>query len=162
MRASSFLLLALSFCLLSSAQAERLLHHNTDLSRSIGYPFSEAVQVGSTLYLSGQVGNIPGSTTLVEGGVAAQTEQVLKNIKAILERNGSDMPHVAKCTLFLADINDWPAVNEIYRRHFRAPYPARSALATSGLALGAAVEIECIGVVREPETASILAQPAPR
>jgi len=148
MRSSLFLLFVLSCCLLLPAQAQNLQYHNTDLARSIHSPYSEAVQVGNTLYLSGQVGNIPGSLTLVEGGVGPQTEQVLKNIKAILERNGSDMPHVAKCTVFLADINDWSAVNTIYRSYFHAPYPARSAIATSGLPLGAAVEIECIGVRR--------------
>lgn len=153
MRASSFLLFASSFCLLTSclltsAQAENLQHHNTDLARSLGSPYSEAVQVGSTLYLSGQIGNVPGALTLVEGGIGPQTEQVLKNIKAILERNGSDMPHVAKCTVYLADIKDWPAVNNIYRGYFQAPYPARSAFATGGLPLGAAIEIECIGVLR--------------
>ena len=148
MRSSLFLLFVLPCCLLPPAQAQNLQHHNTDLARSIDSPYSEAVQVGSTLYLSGQIGSIPGSVTLVEGGVGPQTEQVLKNIKAILERNGTDMPHVAKCTVFLADINDWPAVNTIYRRYFQAPYPARSAIAAGGLPLGAAVEIECIGVLR--------------
>jgi len=148
MRSSLFLLSVLSCCLLLlPAQAQNLQHHNTDLARSIDSPYSEAVQVGSTLYLSGQIGSIPGSVTLVEGGVGPQTEQVLKNIKAIIERNGSDMPHVAKCTVFLADINDWPAVNTIYRNYFQAPYPARSAIAAGGLPLGAAVEIECIGVL---------------
>jgi len=144
----SLLLLFVLSCLLLPAQAQSLQHHNTDLARSIDSPYSETVQVGSTLYLSGQIGNVPGSATLVEGGVGPQTEQVLKNIKAILERNGSDMPHVAKCTVFLADINDWPAVNTIYRSYFHAPYPARSAIAAGGLPLGAAVEIECIGVRR--------------
>jgi reactive intermediate/imine deaminase len=148
MRASSFLLFTLFYCLVTPAQAENLQHHNTDLARSLGSPYSEAVQVGSTLYLSGQIGNVPGAPTLVEGGIGPQTEQALKNIKAILERNGSDMPHVAKCTVFLTDITDWPKVNAIYRDYFQAPYPARSAFATSGLPLGADIEIECIGVLR--------------
>jgi reactive intermediate/imine deaminase len=148
MRPLSFLLFALFYCLLAPVQAENLQHHNTDLARSLGSPYSEAVQVGNTLYLSGQIGNVPGALTLVEGGIGPQTEQVLENIKAILERNGSDMPHVAKCSVFLADINDWATVNGIYRSYFQAPYPARSAFATGGLPLGAAIEIECIGVVR--------------
>jgi 2-iminobutanoate/2-iminopropanoate deaminase len=148
MRSSIFLLFVLSCSSLLPAQAQTLQHHNTDLARSIDSPYSEAVQVGSTLYLSGQIGNIPGSVTLVDGGVGPQTKQVLKNIKAILERNGSDLPHVAKCTVFLADINDWPAVNTIYRSYFHAPYPARSAIAAGGLPFGAAVEIECIAVRR--------------
>ena len=139
----------LACCLLANnSLAANLLHHNSALQESLGFPFSEAVQVGDTLYLSGQVGNIPGTSELVAGGVGPEVVQILTQIKLTLERYGSDMDHVVKCTLFLADINDWPAVNAIYRQHFKAPYPARSALAASGLALNAAAEIVCIAVVK--------------
>ena len=74
---------------------------------------------------------------------------MLENIRRVLEENGSSMDRVAKCTVMLADIADWPKVNAIYTTYFSKPYPARSALAASGLALGARVEIECIGVASE-------------
>jgi reactive intermediate/imine deaminase len=110
-------------------------------------PFSEAVRVGDILYLSGQLGNIPGTTEMVPGGIAAEAKQALENVKAILERNGSSLDRVVKCTVFLADIDEWPKLNEVYRTYFSGTPPARSALAASGLALGARVEIECIAVV---------------
>ena len=83
---------------------------------------------------------------LAPGGARGQAKQTLENIKSVLERHGASMAQVAKCTVFLADIADWPAVNEVYRDFFEAPYPARSALGANGLALGAALEIECIAV----------------
>lgn len=128
--------------------AAQLEHLNSDATTALDLPFSEAVRVGDTIYLSGQIGNEPGTARLVAGGVEAQTEQTLRNIQATLERHGSDLAHVAKCTVFLADIADWPAVNIVYKRFFKPPYPARSAVAGSGLALGAAVEIECIAVAK--------------
>ncbi|MGO1069820.1 RidA family protein [Lysobacter sp. CA199] len=108
-------------------------------------PFSEAVRSGDVLFLSGQIGTVPGkNNALAEGGIQGETEQTLSNIRAVLERHGASMRDVVKCTVFLADIKDWPAFNEVYRKHFSAPFPARSALAASGLALGAKVEVECI------------------
>ena len=112
-----------------------------------GLPFSEAVRVGNTLYLSGQIGNLPGSLELPPGGIGPETEQTLRNIKAALERHGSSLEKVVKCTVFLADIDEWPAMNEIYKQFFGPKFPARSAVAGSGLALGARVEIECLAVV---------------
>lgn len=113
-------------------------------------PFSEAVQLGDTLYVSGQIGNQPGTLALAPGGIAAEARQTLDNLKAILERHGSSLEHVVKCTVFLADIRDWPAFNEVYRAYFKQNLPARSALAASGLALGARVEVECIAFVPPP------------
>ena len=110
-------------------------------------PFSEAVRVGDLLFLSGQIGSKPGTLGLVPGGFAPEAKQALENIRLILERRGSSPDRVVKCTVFLADIHDWPAFNEIYRQVFKAPFPARSALATSGLALGSRVEIECVATV---------------
>lgn len=113
----------------------------------LALPFSEAVRVGDMLYLSGQIGIVPGTTEIVPGGIGGETRQVLENIKAILERNGSSLGRVVKCTVFLADINEWPNMNEVYRTYFPKAPPARSAMAASGLALDARVEIECIAVV---------------
>ena len=105
-------------------------------------PFSQAVEVKGILYLSGELGVIPGKLILVEGGVIAETRQALDNIKATLERFGSGMDKVIKCTLFLADIKEWEQVNRVYIDYFKQGLPARSAVAGSGLGLGARIEIE--------------------
>ena len=107
-------------------------------------PFSEAVRVGDVLYLSGQLGNHPGTARLVSGGIEAETRQTLRNIESVLKRHGSSIDHVFKCTVFMADIAEWPAMNTVYATFFRRHPPARSAVAGSGLALGARVEIECM------------------
>lgn len=113
---------------------------------ALGLPFSEAVRVGDMLYLSGQIGNRPGTKDLVPGGITEETRQTLENIRSILERHGSSMSRVVKCTIFLADIEEWPRMNEVYATYFADAKPARSAVAGSGLALGARVEIECMAL----------------
>ncbi len=109
-------------------------------------PFSEAVRVGDTIYLSGQMGIVPGRLELVPGGIEAEARQTMENIKATLEAHGLGMGNIAKCTVMLADMADWPAFNEIYASYFTSPYPARSAFGANGLALGGRVEIECIAI----------------
>lgn len=109
-------------------------------------PFSPAVRVGNTLYLSGALGIVPGTRNLAEGGILGETQQVLENISATLEDFGSSMDKVVKCTVFLADIREWAAMNEIYTTFFPNK-PARSAVGISGLGLSARVEIECIAVI---------------
>jgi len=109
-----------------------------------GVPLSEAVRVGDTLYLSGQIGIQPGTLKLVPGGLKEEAGQTLSNIKTTLEAHGYSMRDVIKCTIMLADIARWGEFNEIYKTYFSAPYPARSALGTNGLALGAQVEVECV------------------
>jgi reactive intermediate/imine deaminase len=116
-----------------------------------GSNFSEAVRVGHTLYLSGKLGTVPGQG-LVEGGIQPETRQTLENIKATLEDYGSSMDEVVKCTVFLADIAEWSAMNEVYTTFFPENKPARSAVAGSGLALNARVEIECIATVGLTQT----------
>ena len=108
-------------------------------------PFSDAVRVGDLLFLSGQIGTVSGST-LIEGGIQAQTRQTLDNIRAVLERNGSSMDRVVKCLVMIDDMDEWGAMNEVYVTYFDR-LPARSALGADGLALGAEVEIECIATV---------------
>jgi 2-iminobutanoate/2-iminopropanoate deaminase len=110
-------------------------------------PFSESVKVGDILFISGQIGSLPGTLTLAPGGIGPEARQALENIKAIVERHGSSMGQIVKCTVFLADIKEWPAFNEVYREYFRTNPPARSALAASGLAFNARTEIECIAFV---------------
>jgi reactive intermediate/imine deaminase len=107
------------------------------------YPFSPAVRVGSLLYLSGQIGT-DSTGRLVAGGVEPETRRALENIRDVLARSGSSMDRVVKCTVMMADMREWPAMNGVYATFFRAHKPARSAFGTTGLALGARVEIECI------------------
>ena len=109
-------------------------------------PFSEAVRVGNTLYLSGQIGIVPGIMKLVPGGLEAETRQTMENIKTSLEAHGYSMNDLVKCTIMLADISRWATFNEIYKTWFDERFPARSAFGASGLALGAQVEIDCIAV----------------
>lgn len=110
-------------------------------------PFSEAVRAGDFLLLSGQIGLDPGTGRLVPGGIAPQARQTLSLIKDTLERNGASLSDVVKCTVFLADMAEWPAFNAVYREFFHKPYPARSALGANGLAFGARVEVECMAYV---------------
>jgi reactive intermediate/imine deaminase len=110
-------------------------------------PFSESVKVGDTLFISGQIGNLPGTLTLAPGGIGPEAQRALDNIKAIVEHRGSSMKQIVKCTVFLADIKEWPAFNQVYREYFKTNPPARSALAASGLAFNARTEIECIAFV---------------
>jgi reactive intermediate/imine deaminase len=111
-------------------------------------PFSEAVRVGDTLYLSGQIGIRPGTLQLVPGGIKEEGRQALENIRLSLEANGYSTRDVVKCTVMLADIFEWAAFNEVYKAFFSPPYPARSAFGASGLAMGARVEVECIAARR--------------
>jgi len=108
--------------------------------------FSSAVRTGDLLFLSGQIGALPGVTPpqLIEGGVQAETRQTMDNVIAVLEAAGLGLEDLVKCTVFLADIDDYAAVNEVYATYFPSDPPARSAVAGSGLARGALVEIECI------------------
>lgn len=115
----------------------------SEAAKELNLPFSEAVRVGDMLYLSGQLGNLPGSTELAPGGIEGEARQTMDNIKAILERYGSSLDRVVKCTVMMADIAEWSAFNEVYVTYFPGPKPARSAFAASGLALGAKVEVEC-------------------
>ena len=109
-------------------------------------PFSPAVRVGNLLFLAGQMGTSPSAGGgLVPGGIAAETKQVMENIKDVLAKVGSSMDKVVKCTVFLADMKEWEAMNEVYKTYFsNGRFPARSAFGANGLALNGRVEIECI------------------
>jgi len=110
-------------------------------------PFSPAVRVGSTLYLAGQLGT-DSTGALVKGGIEAETRQTMRNIANVLSKTGSSMDRVVKCTAFLADMKEWPAMNTVYATFFPTNKPARSAFGATGLALNARVEIECIAIVK--------------
>lgn len=126
--------------------APEIIHHAMPGTENLGLPFSSAVQVGDTLYMSGNLGTLPGTTTLAPGGIEAETRQTMENIRAVAEQFGSSMDRIAKCTVFMADMQEWPAMNDVYVTFFDRP-PARSAMGASGLALDARVEIECIAIV---------------
>ncbi|HEX5070547.1 MAG TPA: RidA family protein [Vicinamibacterales bacterium] len=114
------------------------------------YPFSSAVRSGPYLFLSGQIGTKTedGKAVLVSGGIEAETKQTFENIKAILAKANSSLDRVIKCTVMMADMAEWPKMNEIYTTFFPGKKPARSAFGATGLALGARVEIECIALVK--------------
>ena len=111
-----------------------------------GLPFSAAVRVGDTYYLSGQVGTESGVDTLVPGGIEPEARQTLENIRGVLKELNLGLENVVKCTVMLEDIGEWGQFNAIYHDFFAPPYPARSAFGADGLALGARVEVECIAV----------------
>jgi len=123
-------------------QAPAFLSSPTHLA--MGLPFCEAVRAGNLLFLSGQIGNLPGTHELAAGGIEAEARQTLANLRAALAFAGATLGEVIKCTVFLADIAEWPAFNQVYREFFPHRPPARSAFAASGLALGARVELEAI------------------
>lgn len=136
------LLLALTAC--SAPETPRV--YDRDPSLLAEYPFSSAVIVGDTIYLSGEIGRAPGSTTLVEGGVGPETRQIFENYKATLERVGADLSDIVKCTVFLDDMSKFSEMNAFYADYFPEEKPARSTFGVDGLALGAALEIECLAV----------------
>jgi len=112
-------------------------------------PFSEAVRVGNTLYLSGQIGIVPGSLKLVPGGIEPEARQTMENIRTTLEAHGYSLSNLVKCTVMLADMSEWNAFNTVYKSFFKDRYPARSALGANGLAVGARVEVECIAAANK-------------
>jgi len=107
-------------------------------------PFSQAVKGGEAIYLSGQVGHDPATGRLVEGGVAAQTEQALRNLSAVLGAAGRTLDDVVRVGVYLTDMADFSAMNEVYARSFSQPYPARTTIGVAALPLGAAVEIDLV------------------
>lgn len=144
-RAAVLLALAIAGCGRErSAPAPTVEHFAMDLPTPL--PFSAAVRVGSTLYLSGQLGT-DSAGQLVPGGIGPETRRTLENIRAVVERAGATMDEVVKCTVMMADMSEWGAMNREYVTFFPRRLPARSAFGTSGLALGARVEIECVAVL---------------
>lgn len=111
--------------------------------KAIG-PYSQGIAADGWIFTAGQLGLDPATGELVRGGAAAEAEQALKNLAAILEASGSGLAHAVKTTVFLADLGEYAAVNEVYARHFRPPYPARSAVQVARLPKDARVEIEVV------------------
>jgi 2-iminobutanoate/2-iminopropanoate deaminase len=125
-----------------------ITHYRPQAYEDNNLPFSAAVKVGNLLFLAGQVGTKPGTDELVAGGIGPETRQTMENIKMTVEKYGGSMDKIVKCTVFLADINEWVAMNEVYVTFFKPDQlPARSAFGAAGLALGARTEIECIAAL---------------
>ncbi len=118
--------------------------HTSNAPEAIG-PYSQAVKVGNIIFTSGQIALTPAGEFL-DGDVKTQTKQVCENLKAVLNASGANISNVVKTTIFLADINDFAAVNEVYGEYF-SHKPARSTVAVKDLPKGAKVEIECIAVI---------------
>lgn len=112
-------------------------------------PYSQAIRTGNLIFASGQVALDPRSGQLLEGGVKEQTSQAIRNLAAVLEAAGSDLEHVVKTTVFLIDMGDFAAMNEVYGTYFGGIAPARATIAAAGLPKNARVEIEAIAVRKE-------------
>jgi reactive intermediate/imine deaminase len=131
----------------ASGRAADVEYHTYASERPM--PFSEAVRAGDLLILSGKLGIRPGERELVAGGIGPETRQTMENIKSAFEKYGASMDQVVKCTVFLADMAEWGAMNEVYSTYFPVNAPARSAVGASGLALDARVEIECMAALTD-------------
>lgn len=143
---------ALAACSQMPVHEQEMDHHTPEhinVGEPMSYPFSSAVRSGPFLFMSGQIGSrmVDGAPVVVEGGIQPETRQALENIKEIVEYAGGSMASIVKCTVMVADISEWPAMNEIYATYFPGPKPARAAFGANGLALNARVEIDCTAVI---------------
>ena len=122
----------------------------TEKAPGVVGPYSQAIVAGNMVFTAGQAGLDPMTMKLVEGGIEAQTQQVLMNLKNVLETAGSGMQYVVKTTVYLVDMNDFAAMNAVYARFFPENPPARTTVAAAALPLGARVEIELIAMLGLP------------
>lgn len=148
MRFGIFTFLLFVLALTANAQSSRKRAvESADAPKAIG-PYSQAIIVNGFVYTAGQIGTDPKTGTLVEGGIAEQTEQALKNLAAVLKAAGSSLDDAVKTTVFLADMNDFAKMNEVYVRFFKKPYPARSTVEVARLPRDAKIEIEVVAVTK--------------
>ena len=143
----SLTLIAMTFSL-SAQEKPTIIFHKPENPARASAPFSEAVQAGNTFYLAGQIGMDRAAGRMAPGGIQGETEQVIKNIEAVLKYHGMTLDNVVKCTVILSDINDFKAFNEVYVKYFKKK-PARTTYAAAGLAAGALIEIDVIAVKTE-------------
>ncbi len=144
MRFSKILLSVFCFIsFISCKNSEEVTFHASHEERKKDAPFSDAVQVGNLFFLAGQVGIDGATRKLAPGGIKPETRQVCQNIIEVLAQHQMTTDNVVKCTVILADINDFAAFNEVYKEYFPNK-PARTTFAASGLAVGAKIEIECV------------------
>lgn len=143
-RGAVMLLAAMSAAITAPAIAAPTVHVTAPESVKLNRPFSDATEVNGILYLSGQIGAVPGEDKVVPGGIEAETRQVMANIGAVLAKRGLTHDDLFKCTVMLADMTQWDAFNRIYVGYFKpGHFPSRSAMGVNGLARNAAVELEC-------------------
>ena len=119
---------------------------HTDKAPAAVGPYSQAIEANGFIFASGQLPIDPSTNAFAEGGVKEQTRQSLTNARNVLDAAGVDLSHVVKTTVFLSDMDNFAAMNEVYAEFFKEPYPARSAIAVKALPKGALVEVECIAV----------------
>ena len=120
---------------------------STDAAPAAIGTYSQAVQVGETVYLSGQIALVPDSMELVSAAIGAQVEQVIRNLRAVAEAAGGGLADLVRVTVFLTDLGDFAIVNEAMARHFNEPFPARAAVGVSALPRGALVEMDAVMVL---------------
>jgi 2-iminobutanoate/2-iminopropanoate deaminase len=123
---------------------KRVVHTDRAPAPFQGAPYSQGIVHGDLVFVAGQVGIDPETNQVVEGGIQAQTEQVMKNVSAVLEEAGSSLANVLKASIFLVDFGDFPAMNEVYGRFVGPDFPARATVQIAGLPSGALVEIEIL------------------
>jgi reactive intermediate/imine deaminase len=126
--------------------SDREIIHTSNAPQAIG-PYSQAVRAGNTLYLSGQTPLDPATGEIVAGDIATQARRVFDNLRAVLEAGGASFAAVVRVGIYLTDLRDFAAVNEIMKQYFAEPYPARSTIGVSSLPRGAAVEVDAIAVL---------------
>jgi reactive intermediate/imine deaminase len=126
--------------------SDRDIIHTSNAPQAIG-PYSQAVRAGNTIYLSGQTPLDPATGELVAGDIAAQARRVFDNIAAVLEAGGASFADVVRVGIYLTDLRDFAAVNEVMKQYFAEPYPARSTIGVSALPRGASVEVDAIAVL---------------
>ena len=117
--------------------------HTHNAPQAIG-TYSQAVKVGQTVYLSGQIPLVPATMTVIDGDIAAQITQVFDNLKAVAEAAGGELSDIVKLNIFLTDLANFPLVNEIMGQYFQEPYPARAAIGVAALPKNVGVEMDCI------------------
>src|SRR5262247_2340669 len=133
-----------------------------ELAPPVG-PFSQAIEIGGFLYVSGQVGQDPATGKVVEGGIVAETERVFRNLAAILAAAGRSFDDVARAGVYLTNISDFVAMNGIYAKHFSQPFPARTTIGVAALPLGACVEVDLVKhTLRSHDRASLFPNRHPR
>src|SRR5713101_7443496 len=128
---------------MSNTAVSKIAITSPELTPPVG-PFSQAIKVGDFIYFSGQVGQDPTTGKLVAGGIAAETERVFQNLSAVLKAAGRSFDDVVRAGVYLTSMSDYVALNGIYAKHFRQPFPARTTIAVAALPLGACVEIDLV------------------
>lgn len=147
-KAIPVMLFLFSIVTLHAQESSGIIFHPPQNPSRASAPFSEAVQVGNTFYLSGQIGMDRSVNQMAGGGIQGETRQAIRNIEGVLKYHGMDLGNVVKCTVILSDIDDFQAFNEVYVQYFPNK-PARTTYAAAGLALGARIEIDVIAVKTE-------------